>query len=253
MSMLSKVDQTVELSVVLPAYREADALRLLLPELNCSVRELTTSFEILVVDSAQPLDKTEAVCEVFGARHVRQRGPHYGNAVRTGIEEARGRHILFMDADGSHNPEHIQRLWHSRKDYDVVIGSRYVAGGSTENPPVLIFLSWLVNVIFRLCFRLRCKDVSTSFRLYRAAVLKPLRLRSENFDIVEEILILAMHFGSRIHEVPVTFEQRKAGQSKRNLVLFALGYLWTLARLFWIKISQSRAVRGLTAQRSPAE
>jgi dolichol-phosphate mannosyltransferase len=63
--------------------------------------------------------------------------------------------------------------------------------------------------------------------------LKRLRLRCHHFDIVEELLILLS--GYRICEVPVTFERRKAGESKRKLLLFALGYLWTVLRLLKIK------------------
>jgi dolichol-phosphate mannosyltransferase len=228
---------SLELSVVLPAYREAVALNQLLPALTASVSQLTASYEVLVIDSQEPLDDTEAVCRRFGMGHVRRTGGNlYGDAVRTGIAKAQGRYILLMDADGSHNPAHIQRLWRERDHFDVVIGSRYVEGGHTENPPILIFMSWMVNLVFRLLFGPHCKDMSNSFRLYRAELLKPLRLRCSNFDIVEEILILLS--GNRIKEVPVTFEQRKAGHSKRNLVVFAFGYAWTLTRLFWIRLSR---------------
>jgi dolichol-phosphate mannosyltransferase len=230
---------TPELTAVLPAYQEAVALRQLLPALTASLAELTGAYEIIVVDSQQPLDDTEAICRLHGVGHVwRRGGPLYGDAVRTGIAEARGRYILLMDADGSHNPAQIKRLWQRRENFDVVIGSRYVEGGQTENPAILIFLSWVVNVVFRLLFGPHCKDMSNSFRLYRAELLKPLRLRSANFDIVEEILILLSDY--RVVEVPVTFERRKAGESKRNLVVFAAGYLGTLARLYWIKLTRRR-------------
>ncbi len=226
---------SLELSIVLPAYREAAALLKLLPVLKAQAAGLTAAHEILVIDAQEPVDETADVCQANGVRHVQRRyGNLYGDAVRTGIEEAAGTLIVFMDADGSHNPAHLKLLWDQRERYDVVIGSRYVAGGHTENPAILIFMSWVVNVIFRLAFGLRCKDVSNSFRLYRAALLKPLHLKCHHFDIVEELLILLSHH--RIGEVPVTFERRKAGQSKRKLVLFAIGYVWTLIRLLKIKI-----------------
>lgn len=225
---------SLELSIVLPAYKEAEALTKLLPELKARAAELTPNYEILVIDAQQPVDATAQVCRANAVGHLHRRyGNLYGDAVRTGIEEAAGRFIIFIDADGSHNPAHLRLLWDQRDRYDVVIGSRYVQGGHTENPAILIFLSWVVNVIFRLVFRLHCQDVSNSFRLYRAEFLKPLRLHCHNFDIVEELLILLS--GRRIVEVPVTFERRKAGQSKRKLLLFAIGYVWTLMRLLKIK------------------
>ena len=61
---------------------------------------------------------------------------------------SRGEFVVFMDADGSHNPKHIAKLWPYRNEYDVVVGSRYVDGGTTENPAILIFMSWVVNVTF---------------------------------------------------------------------------------------------------------
>jgi dolichol-phosphate mannosyltransferase len=226
---------SLELSIVLPAYKEAEALNKLLPTLKARAAELTGAHEILVIDAQQPLDETPAICRAHGVRHIHRRyGNLYGDAVRTGIEEASGRYIVFIDADGSHNPAHLRLLWERREHYDVVIGSRYVDGGHTENPPILIFMSWVVNVIFRLVFQLHCKDVSNSFRLYRAELLKPLHLKCHHFDIVEELLILLS--GRRIVEVPVTFERRKAGESKRKLFLFAIGYVWTLMRLLKIKL-----------------
>jgi len=230
---------SLEVSIVIPAYREAEALTKLLPALKSRVTELTGAYEILVVDAQQPVDETAAVCSTNAVRHLfRRYGNLYGDAVRSGIEEAGGRYIVFMDADGSHNPAHLKLLWEQREQYDVVIGSRYVAGGHTENPAILIFMSWVVNVIFRLVFQLHTKDVSTSFRLYRAELLKPLRLQCHHFDIVEELLILLS--GRRILEVPVTFERRKAGESKRKLLLFAISYVWTLLRLLKIKFEARR-------------
>jgi dolichol-phosphate mannosyltransferase len=227
------VSQT-DLTVMIPAYREAEALRALLPKIVAAAAALTPAYEVLIIDTRERMDDTDDVCAIWDARHIRRRGgDQYGDAIRTGIAEARGRYILCMDADGSHNPASFRSLWAERECWDIVIGSRYAPGGQTENPAILIAMSYIVNLTFRVVFKLSARDVTNSFRMYRAEVLKPLRLGSDDFDILEEILIRCVTHDppARVGEVPVTFERRKAGESKRKLVKFAFGYLSTLRKL----------------------
>lgn len=224
----------MDLSVVIPAYREADALRLLLPKLNASLAALPVRSEVLVIDTEGSLDDTKAVCQEFGARHVaREGGNVYGCAIHTGISRATGDYVLMMDADGSHDPGQIERLWNARAGRHIVIGSRYIAGGGTDNPQILIFMSYVVNVTFRVVFGLSCRDVSNSFRLYRAETLRHTPFFSDNFDLIPELLIrISARFGrDAVTEVPVYFGRRTKGESKRNLVAFALGYVHTIWRL----------------------
>jgi dolichol-phosphate mannosyltransferase len=224
----------VQLTVMLPAYNEAATLREMLPGIKSAAAGLTPDFEILVVDTQMATDDTEEVCAINGVRHIRRSGGNqYGDAIRTGIAEARGAYLLCMDADGSHSPSYFASMWARREGFDIVIGSRYVAGGHTENPAILIWMSYAVNLIFRVVFHLRAKDVTNSFRLYRTPILKPMKLGSNDFDILEEILIKAVtrRPPARIVEVPVTFGRRRAGESKRKLVRFAFGYLATLRKL----------------------
>jgi dolichol-phosphate mannosyltransferase len=236
----------VELSVVLPAYEEAESLRQILPPLKELAGQLTPRFEILVVDTREPRDDTPQLCERLGATYVpRHGGDLYGDAVRTGLATARGNWIAMMDADGSHNPRALGALWQHRQNYDLVIASRYVPGGQTENPAILIFLSHIVNIVFRLVLRLRCYDVSNSFRLYRGADARALQLECDHFDVVEEILVKLADSRAnfRIKEVPFTFEKRKAGKTKRRLVTFILGYLGTLTRLWRLQAKAKREAK----------
>jgi dolichol-phosphate mannosyltransferase len=227
-----------ELTVVLPAYEEAPNLEMLLPSLRQAATALGSTFDIMVIDTQQPRDNTPEVCRQNGVRYVpRESGPLYGHAIRTALGQATGQWVIFMDSDGSHNPSFLPKLWEQRHNADLVIASRYVQGGKTENPAVLIFMSLMVNVAFRLALGLKCYDVSNSFRLYRGDDLRALRLKCNHFDIVEEILVkLAVsHPRYRIKEIPFVFEKRKAGKTKRNLLTFALGYVVTLARLMKMK------------------
>ena len=181
-----------------------------------------------------PLDDTEAVCVQNDVIHIRRSGGNSdGDVVRSGIQRSRGRFVLLMDADGSHNPQVVPELWRSRDKAEIVIGSRYVKGGATENPAVLIFMSRILNYAYQIAFHLPASDVSNSLRLYRGQQLRSLHLVSNNFDIVEEILIrlVSGRTHSTVLEIPMTFEQRKAGESKRNLPAFMLTYLSSMRRM----------------------
>jgi dolichol-phosphate mannosyltransferase len=227
-------DLKVDLSIMIPAYREAENLPELLPAIKAAAAALTPNYEVLIVDTETDLDNTRAVCEANSVRHInRTGGNQYGDAVRTGIAEARGTWMLSMDADGSHSPSFYTSMWARRNDAEIVIGSRYAPGGHTENSAILIWMSYIVNLTFRIAFSIQAKDVTNSFRLYRRSVLTPLKLESNDFDILEEILIKAVTHRppARIVEVPVTFAKRRAGESKRKLAQFAFGYLKTLQKL----------------------
>ncbi|MGB8931220.1 MAG: glycosyltransferase [Anaeromyxobacteraceae bacterium] len=228
----------VALTVALPAYEEGPNLAVLLPELKRVLETLGVTWEIVVVDTETPHDDTPAVCAASGATYLPRRGgPEYGHAVRTALAASRGRHVVMMDADGSHAPEFITKLWAEREAANLVIASRYVAGGGTDNPAVLILLSQIVNVVFRLVLGLRCADVSNSLRLYTGADVRALKLTCHNFDVVEEILVdlTFSRPGYTVKEIPFTFGRRKEGKTKRNLWTFAWSYLATIQRLYLLK------------------
>lgn len=228
-----------DLSVVIPAYREAENLRLLLPRLRRVLDALGAPYEVLVVDAPSPQDETPQVCQDHGVRHLaRSGGSDYGDAVRTGVAASSGESILFMDADGSHAPEFIPRLWQHVAEADVVVASRYVEGGGTENPTSLILMSRLLNFAYSKVLGIPCRDVSNSFKLYRADLIRGVPLRSNHFDVVEELLIRAQgrKHPLRIIEVPFLFKKRLFGDTKRNLPLFILSFYTTLLRLFWIRM-----------------
>ena len=227
-------ENNIELSVVLPAYREEENLSNLLPRLLKTLQSIGVRSEVLVIDTLEPMDKTKEVCEKYGARHINRRGGNYfGCAVRTGIEEAQGQYVLFMDADGSHPPEFIPELFHFADRFDVVIASRYIDKGDTENSFALILMSRIVNWTFSLVLNLPVKDVSNSFKIYRSEQLKSIKLTCNNFDIVEEILFKLRRSNPKIlfKEVPFVFKKRMFGETKRNLFVFILTYIFTIIKL----------------------
>ena len=224
----------IKLSVILPSYLEEENLRLLLPRLHATLSKHEMDYEIIVVDTEKPLDDTREVCNIHRSKYInREKDNSFGSAVRTGIGSASGAFILFMDADGSHPPEFIPSMLKYMDDCDIVIASRYVEGGYTENNRMLVFMSKTLNIIYAKVLNIRCHDVSNSFKLYRAELLKKLNLHCDNFDIVEEMIykICGKNDNIKIKEVPFTFKKRMFGDTKRNLVLFIMTYIITLLRL----------------------
>lgn len=224
----------IKISIIMPCYLEEENLRFLLPRL---VKELTTigdTFEILIIDTMQSMDNTKDVCNENKVTYIpRETGNNYGDAIRTGIKYARGEYIIFMDADGSHSPEFVHNLYKYKNAYDVIIASRYISGGSTDNNQLLILMSYITNITYSMVLNLQVKDISNSFKLYKTSCLKELTLRCKNFDIVEEILykIKKNHHEIKVLEIPYSFKERMFGHTKRNLFFFILTYIITIIRL----------------------
>ena len=129
----------MEVSVVIPAYKEAENLKKLLPELERALLQCCQdNFEIIVVDCNPSLDHTESVVTQFPHSKylIRQGGNAYGDAIRTGFSHAEKEFVAVMDGDGSHRPVDLVNMLKFAGDYDIVIGSRYISGGKTENPAI---------------------------------------------------------------------------------------------------------------------
>lgn len=225
---------SIDLSIVIPAYKEQENLEFILPQVRATLVGIGCSAEMLVVDTMEPMDETERVCLTNGARYIRrENGNAYGCAIRTGISRAKGEWLVFMDADGSHTPEFISELYKNREGHDVVVASRYVKGGSTDNSKTLVAMSRVVNLVYSIILGLHCKDISNSYKLYRRRDLTRLTLQSDNFDIVEEIIYKFRKSKGALDilELPFSFKERKYGETKRDTSAFIIAYIKTLFRL----------------------
>lgn len=231
----------MELSVVLLAYKEEENLRVMIPRIREQLKGLTEDYEIIVVDTKEPLDNSKEVCEENGAVYVNQVDPGFGGAYKKGIETAKGDSLLYLDSDGSHDPCHIPDIYHKFSEgYDVVIGSRYTKGGKTNDATSSKIMSHILNFAFRIVLGIKAMDLSTNFRMYRGDIVRQVELKSTNYDVLEEILLLmkikAGKKDFRIAEVPITFNKRIFGESKRRLLPFIISYIKTMFKLLAIRI-----------------
>jgi dolichol-phosphate mannosyltransferase len=229
-----------KLLVSLATYNEAGNLRPLVE----TIRQFAPSSSILVIDDNSP-DGTgriaDELCDALPNVHVIHRPAKLGlgtatlAAVRYAIDH-HFEYLLNLDADFSHPPRFIPDLLQGMADHDVMIGSRYVAGGGVEGGFTLKrrLMSSAINTYSRLVLGLTSKDNSGAFRCYRVSKLAEIDLaqvRSKGYSFQEEILFWCKTVGCRVGETPILFENRRAGTSKINMregawalwILFQLG------------------------------
>ena len=196
-------------------------------------------YEIIIVDKINSVASEKNYFKDFSNVLYLNRFPlnSYGDAIRTGIKNSRFNFLIIMDADGSHRPSFIKELYNKKDLADVIIASRYIKGGGSDNSMILKLMSNLLNKIYSYVLGIKVKDFSNSFRLYRTNQLKKLDLKCNNFDLVEEILVkLSLNKNFNLIELPYFFEQREFGKTKRNLFLFIISFVFTLFKLKLLKI-----------------
>ncbi|MGD9049206.1 MAG: polyprenol monophosphomannose synthase [Anaerolineae bacterium] len=218
-----------KIMVVIPTYNEADNLPTMVGELL--TLELP-QVEILIVDDNSP-DGTGEIADDLVKRHPERihvlhrtgklgLGTAYVAGFTYAIEQGADL-IVQMDADFSHSPGYILRLVEASKEYDVVVGSRYVSGGSLDERWSWwrYALSWWANSVYtRLILGVEVKDATAGFKCWWRATLEGIgleRVRSNGYVFQVEMAYLTEKLGYRFLEIPIHFEDRRIGQSKMTV------------------------------------
>ena len=228
---------TPDLSVVIPALNEAENLKSLLPLVQNVAAELGISAEIVVVNGGSA-DDTEAVVKALGARLVQQSERGYGGALLAGFAAARAPYVATMDADLSHPPIFLKDFWRERKSSDLLIASRYIAGGKADMAVSRRILSTVLNRTYAVLLGLKLRDLSSGFRMYDHKLIDQMDLRARDFDVLEEILVKIHINGGRIREVPFHYRVRHSGESHAKLIRFGWAYSKTLLRMCRLRYSK---------------
>lgn len=215
------------ITVVLPTYNEAENL----PKLVSALLSLPLDLSVLVVDDHSP-DGTGEIADQLSARHsnkvfVLHRVGKMGlrsayiegfhKAFETGAEV-----VVQMDADFSHDPAVLIEMADRIASCDVVIGSRYVKGGSLDErwPAWRKLLSAFGNFYARTILSFPLRDVTTGYRMWRREVLQSMpldRIRSNGYIFLVEMAYIAHLMKYKISEVPIHFADRRWGKSKMSL------------------------------------
>jgi dolichol-phosphate mannosyltransferase len=215
--------------VVVPTYNEANNLPTLVGELLALDLE---GLEILVVDDNSP-DGTGKLADGLVKRHPeRVHVLHRDGKLGLGTAYVQGFHfalehgadiVVQMDADFSHSPGYIPQMVAAMDEYDVVVGSRYVSGGSLDERWGWWrhLLSWWANSVYtRLILGVKVRDATAGFKCWRRSAVQRIgleRVRSNGYVFQVEMAYLAERLGQRVLEIPIHFEDRRIGRSKMTV------------------------------------
>lgn len=226
--------------VIVPTYNERDNLRRIVR----AILSQGERFDVLVVDDNSP-DGTGRIADDLAAEdprvHVLHRagkegiGKAYLAGFRWGLARAAYDCFLEMDADFSHDPNHLPHFLHAVREADLVLGSRYRQGRVTVvNWPIArLILSYGGNIYARFVTGVRLEDGTGGFKCFRRRVLEAIPLddvRSNGYAFQIEMSVRAAKKGFRIVEIPIVFMDRTEGQSKMSGGIFreAVVMCWRL-------------------------
>jgi len=236
----------LEKIVIIPTYNEIENIRAII----AAVHQTEAGYHVLIIDDGSPDGTANVVRSLFptypGTLFLEERhgklglGTAYIYGFKWALE--RGYNYIFeMDADFSHNPEDLERLYSACVDdgADVSVGSRYVNGGNVENWPAnRIMLSKGASAYTRAITGIPVKDPTAGFVCYRRKVLETINLDAISFvgyAFQIEMKFAAWKLGFIIKEVPITFKDRKFGVSKMNKGIVKEG-IWGVLSLKWQSI-----------------
>lgn len=232
--------QGEQVVVIIPTYNEAENIALLVDQ----VLQQEGVNRAIIVDDNSP-DGTGQIADRLAEQRPGQvdvvhrsgklgLGTAYIAGYRRAFEQGATR-IITMDADFSHQPGYIPAMLRLSESCDLVIGSRYVPGGGSRNWGIARrALSRGANTVAHITLGLAARDCTAGFRCYHADLLQAIDLdgiRSNGYSFLIEMLFLCQRMGASVGEVPIIFEDRRAGRSKISQSEIAKAWQ-TIARLF---------------------
>lgn len=211
------VDTACELTIVMPCLNEAETLVACIEKAKRGLKEAGVTGEVLIADNGST-DGSIALAEANGARVVNVREKGYGNALRGGIEAAKGRWVIMGDADDSYDFSAIKGFVEKmREGYDLVMGCRMPRGGGTIAPGAMPWKNrWLGNpslsFIGRLFFKTPIQDFHCGLRAFSKEAYSRMELKTTGMEFASEMVMKASLSGMRMAEVPITLH--KDGRSR---------------------------------------
>lgn len=250
MSVVSLSEKEVRLlSVVIPARDEEDSIQSTVRNLHKELKTAGIPHEIIVVDDGSR-DNTwavldRAVGEVFVLKPILNTGPFgFGRAITRGFDRIEGDAVVLMMADGSDDSGDVVRYcMELKRGYDCVFGSRFIQGASVKDyPGFKLFINRTANIFLKYFFGFQFNDTTNAFKAYRREVISGCSpLISADFSITVELPLKAFVRGYSWSVIPVSWNNRKSGESKLRIKEMGSRYLAACVYV-WIEKYLSRGV-----------
>jgi dolichol-phosphate mannosyltransferase len=226
--------------VIIPTYKEKENIEALIK----SISSLESKFDILIIDDNSPdgtADIVKSLLPTFSNLHLIERPGKQGlgTAYIAGFKWAleKGYSFIYeMDADFSHDPRDLERLYRACKydGVDLAIGSRYISGVNVVNWPLSrVLMSYFASIYVRVITGMRVMDTTAGFKCYKREVLENIRpdhIKSVGYGFQIEMKFTAWKLGYKIVEIPIIFTDRRLGASKMSGGIFNEA-LWGVLRM----------------------
>ena len=229
----------MNLSVILPTYSEAGHIVNLIKEVLKIGEDGEFNIEVVLVDDNSPDGTNQLVKESFQGDErikifVRESERGLASAIHFGIRKATNDYLVVMDTDFNHHPNLIPKMARELKDFDIVVGSRFISGGGMEGPQFRYWASYFFNIFIKFILGVRTNDNLSGFFVTSQKVIKDLDCKNI-FDGYGDYFIRLLYQASRkgfsILEMPVFYQRRPSGKSKTSFIFHTLGYIVTIFKV----------------------
>jgi len=230
--------------ICLPTYNEARNI----VKITENILEILPRVSILVIDDNSP-DGTGAIAEQMALKHPRISvlhrprkeglGKAYVSGFRAALKRPEVRWIGQMDADLSHPPDRLPEMLRAAEHADLVIGSRYVSGGGTENWNIIRkMISRFGSLYVRLWLRIPFHDLTGGFKIWRRELLEQILccpISAHGYAFQVETTFLSAQHNARIVEIPILFTDRNVGKSKMTMSIVFEAF-WRVPLMGWHRL-----------------
>ncbi len=233
-----------EASVVIPVYNEQETIRQVLEQVIHALEQMTELCEVVVINDGSS-DKTAQILEEFKKqKKIRCHDSGHakggkGGALRTGFDLARGRCIVMMDGDGSHQADDIPKLVAEQKRTGGLVVASRIYGGSEEYTRIRAFGNILFTWLFGLFHGRYLSDALNGFKAFNIDIYRNFQYSSTGYEIEIELLVNTLKSKRLITEVPSLELRRQGGEVKSKIVKDGFRFLWRII-YEWLRIRKAR-------------